>query len=392
MYIEDYQFNHIQSDSTTASRRTSGSLSVLCNIRTDDDTVFPIPIFGGNAVKRSEQSKSAAVARVFDVDPFDGCVAILFEQLHHHRTVTRSSYKAHEYDFYKPHLNSPFPEVNGKVSNACYLNAFDSCFDAYRRKMGKQWRPVPESEIKGTTSSSSTSSPDPLSPHYWVFHAPYNKLVRKTCGRVVYHDFLSRPRAYFEKYAGDQATLCFLKKYEHVPCGETINNRDVIKGFEKLSTAFYEGHVSPSTTIPRAIGNCYTASIFMGLVSLIAQCANGGVDKVMGKTVQMFSYGSGTVASLYSLHVVRSDAAKRALCIMAQNNDVDARLKERKKMPCDEYERIMDAKLVQFHADDQKSSELVPRENVDIEYFYPKLSEWIMTECTFWLNVHFYAI
>ena len=56
--------------------------------------------------------------------------------------VTRSSYKA-----YKPHLNSPFPEVNGKVSNECYLNAFDSCFIAYRKKMNAEWRPISDDQV-----------------------------------------------------------------------------------------------------------------------------------------------------------------------------------------------------------------------------------------------------
>ena len=291
--------------------------------------------------------------------------------------VTRSSYKAHEYDFYKPHLNSPFPEVNGKVSNECYLNAFDSCFTAYRNKMADEWRPVSDIESMEDMEecNESTTSPD-----YWVFHAPYNKLVRKTFGRVVYHDFLNHPQVYYTKYANEEKTMAFLKKYEKIPCHETINNREVIKGFEKLSSVFYERYVSPSTVIPRSIGNCYTASIFMGLVSLIAKCAENP-ENVMGKTVQMFSYGSGTVASLYSLQILKSDAAAQCLSQIVKNNDIGTRFEKRTKLSCDIYEKITDAKQQQFHADDQKCGEMVPSGFVSMEYFYPEFSMncWLQT-------------
>jgi len=276
--------------------------------------------------------------------------------------VTRSSYKAHEYDFYKPYLNSPFPEVNGKVSNECYLNAFDSCFNAYRQKMDSEWRPL--SEDSGADPEST------IAPDYWVFHAPYNKLVRKTFGRVVYHDFLNNPQIYYTKYADNAKTMEFLKKYEKIPCSETINNREVVKGFEKLSAPFYDRYVSPSTVIPRSIGNCYTASIFMGLVSLIQQCAGADVNSVMGKNIQMFSYGSGTVASLYSLRVLNTAGAKEMLTRIVENNDIDSRFEERIKMPCHEYEKITDSKQQQFH-DDQKSGDHVPQGIVAVEYFYP---------------------
>lgn len=269
--------------------------------------------------------------------------------------ITRSSYKAHEYDFYKPHLNSPFPEVDGKVSNACYLNAFDSCFESYYNKIGSKWRPVAD-------DSNTINSPD-----YWVFHAPYNKLVRKTFGRVVYHDFLSRPKIYYTQYAEDKQTMEFLQKYEHIPCNETINDRVVIKGFEKLSASLYDQYVAASSFIPQSIGNCYTASIFMGLISLIVTAAEeNGIGSLLGKTVQI----SGTMASLYSLRVLQSDTAKRALAKIVENNDIEARFEERTKFSCAKYEKIMDEKLKQFHGMDV-IKELVPSGDVSIDQFYP---------------------
>ena len=88
----------------------------------------------------------------------------------------------------------------------------------------------------------------------------------------------------------------------------------------------------------------------------------------------MFSYGSGTVASLYSLQILDSDAARGSLSQIVKNNDIGARFEGRTKMPCDAFEKITDAKLQQFHTDDHKSVDLMPAGTVAIEYFYPKFS------------------
>ncbi|CAN0550944.1 unnamed protein product, partial [Laminaria digitata] len=46
------------------------------------------------------------------------------------------------------------------------------------------------------------------------------------------------------------------------------------------------------------VGNCYTASVFAGLVSVVA--ANGSsLEEDGGARVLMFSYGSGFVATAY---------------------------------------------------------------------------------------------
>ncbi len=67
--------------------------------------------------------------------------------------IIRLTYKLHEYDFYKPYLNS-YPVVNEHVS-------FDSCYNKYIKKSNKN----ENRNIKN---------------NYWIFHVLYNKLVTKT--------------------------------------------------------------------------------------------------------------------------------------------------------------------------------------------------------------------
>ena len=174
--------------------------------------------------------------------------------------------------------------------------------------------------------------------------------------------------------------LTFLKKYENIKYGDTINSREVIKGFEKISKEFYESYVAPSTFIPKSIGNCYTASIFMGLMSLIFKCGNDFENNLMGKTIQMFSYGSGTLASLYSLKVIKSNHSLKLLNKMVKNNDITKRFKQRTKISCDTFTKIMNEKQIQFHNDnndDKMVNDFIPHCIIDKEYFYPN---------TFYLN------
>jgi len=268
----------------------------------------------------------------------------------------RASYKAHEYDFYKPNLNSPYPVVNGHVSNECYMKALDACFTSYKQKMNKNndWRPI-ESE----------SSPD-----YWVFHSPYNKLVSKTFGRVIYHDFINNPQFYYDKFSKDQETISLLKKYENIRYQDTVNARQVIKGFEKISKEYYGSYVAPSTFISKSIGNCYTASIFMGLMSLIFKCGNNLENDLMGKTIQMFSYGSGTMASLYSLKVIKSKESLKLLTKMVKNNDITKRFQQRMKMTCDTFTEITNKKQNQFHNHEPMETDFIPQSIVNKDLFY----------------------
>ncbi|QIS05529.1 hydroxymethylglutaryl-CoA synthase [Nocardia brasiliensis] len=71
-----------------------------------------------------------------------------------------------------------------------------------------------------------------------------------------------------------------------------------LKGIE-ASTARLYADLAPTTIYNRAIGNSYTASLFVGLISLLDHC-----EDLDGKSVALFSYGSGCVAELFSVTMV----------------------------------------------------------------------------------------
>ena len=66
------------------------------------------------------------------------------------------------YDFYKPHGDSEYAVVDGKLSQSAYLTAVDVCWAGLKRKLA-------------TASAASPPSIDDFD--YACLHSPYNKLV-----------------------------------------------------------------------------------------------------------------------------------------------------------------------------------------------------------------------
>ena len=82
---------------------------------------------------------------------------------------------ANVYDFYKPKLDSEYPEVDGPLSVTSYVSALDASYKAYRNKAAK--RNKASGSIKPAFSLADTD--------YHVFHSPYGKQVQKAHARLV---------------------------------------------------------------------------------------------------------------------------------------------------------------------------------------------------------------
>src|SRR6218665_2527411 len=90
----------------------------------------------------------------------------------------RSTYMANVYDFYKPDLNSEYPYVDGPLSNQCYLQALDQCYNVYFDKVNR---------LHGQDETDSGKKPTQIQLGHYdaiLFHAPYCKLVQKSVARL----------------------------------------------------------------------------------------------------------------------------------------------------------------------------------------------------------------
>lgn len=108
----------------------------------------------------------------------------------------------------------------------------------------------------------------------------------------------------------------------HVPfCKMALKGHSLLFGdtpFEKTTISYN-----------KLIGNCYTASLYISLISLLDNS-----EDLKDKNIGMYSYGSGSVAELFSLKIV--DGYKNYLDKTENRNFIENRI----RLNVDEYEEM----------------------------------------------------
>jgi len=225
---------------------------------------------------------------------------------------TRTTHATHVWDFFKPNLDSEYPEVNGALSQTCYLRALDDC---YTRFVNKSQMVRQKDVTVGATD-------------YFLFHSPYNKLVQKSFARLMYQDMLSG--------AEDGASI---EPWKSVPPAETYEDKGLESALKGAAGPKYKEKVAIGCELSKNIGNAYTASVWMNLANLVSS-QGASLDE---KGVVLFSYGSGALASMISIIPTSCNAVaagtgaalidKRfSLKAMQKALDIPARLQRREAL------------------------------------------------------------
>lgn len=197
-------------------------------------------------------------------------------------SLQRHSHAESCWDFYKPEMHSEYPAVDGHLSNTIYLRSVDVCYNAFLNK---------------TTPSGGVDTFD-----YMCFHSPYNKLVVKSVGRLLYNDFIRNPTGC------DPQLAKALGQWhpDQIAPSTTYADRGLDTALKKLSADVYASKCAPSAALSKEIGNSYTGALWMNLVSLVH---NVRADLV-GKRIFMFSYGSGSLATAIGVYPRQPSAAQ----------------------------------------------------------------------------------
>jgi len=85
-----------------------------------------------------------------------------------------------------------------------------------------------------------------------------------------------------------------------MPREQTITDKTVEKTFMGLAKKRFAARVQPSIEVPTMCGNMYCGSVYGSLCSLLANVSS---EKLQGKRVGIFSYGSGLASSFFSFKV-----------------------------------------------------------------------------------------
>lgn len=220
----------------------------------------------------------------------------------------RHSHMENVWDFYKPNKDVEFPTVDGQLSNACYLRALDHCYQGYAAKYAQQ----------NNGAAWSIDKAD-----FVCFHSPYNKLVQKSFGRMLFNDFRASP---------DRAEFKDAQKFLTLSTEASYSDRELETYFLKKSAPLYKAKVQDAAMLPKETGNMYTGSLYAGLISLLSL----QTENLVGKRILLFSYGSGLTASIFSVQV------KSSIKYIADNVALLKRLQDRLLIDPADYTKTMD--------------------------------------------------
>ena len=117
----------------------------------------------------------------------------------------------------------------------------------------------------------------------------------------------------------------------------------------------FDNSFNDITYYNKNVGNCYTASLYLSLLSLIEN-----VDGLEGKRIGMFAFGSGCVAEFFS--GVMCDNYKSKLLKDLHKNT----LEKRQKIDCKTYEQLYNSKRLIDYSDNF----LIDNSNLALPRFY----------------------
>ncbi|CAM9992785.1 unnamed protein product [Scytosiphon promiscuus] len=253
----------------------------------------------------------------------------------------RATHARDEYDFYKP-KHSEYAEVDGRLSQSVYLESVDKCYAGFRAKSAREPRVAAR---PATTQRNGDQLPAPPSVtvdsfDFLSLHAPYNKLVQKGFARMSFLDFRSADPS-SERFR--DLPVAAAAGWRTADLGGTYADRDIDAAFRKVSSGQFKERCLPACTVSREVGNCYTASVFAGLVSVVAG-KGGSLEESGGARILMFSYGSGFIATAYSFKARRSTSGVElfSLAGMQKAMAIEERLSDRLQRTPEEFSQAMD--------------------------------------------------
>jgi len=223
-----------------------------------------------------------------------GAVALLMEKnprLFSVDTSLNGIFSKDVFDFWRP-TGHRVPVVDGKYSIECYLMALEASVSHFQNNLG----------IKRGKLLDSVD--------YLIYHMPFTKMARKAHRHLVNSEHRELP--------DEEREGIFQRTFDQM--------------------------VEPGLLGAREVGNIYTGSVYMGLVSLLQTEGK----KMAGKRVGVFSYGSGCGAEFFLCHF------KKGISKNVKGIRFQEQLERRREIKFNEYEEVYSKtrEEISYHPDD----------------------------------------
>ena len=295
-----------------------------------------------NWIRAEENNNKAAVVIVSDIAKYDigstgeytqgaGAVALLIREdprlMALDQKVASTTIK-NEYDFYRP-FGKETPLVNGSYSNLLYLISVRKAFDSYKEKA------IRTGLINLKDGESVTDYID-----FFAVHLPYRKMGEKALAYLLRHEWRHLPR--WKNVIKEVGLPEPLPKDPRGTIESILADTEFMKSDEQfrrefMQTSFYnevyEKKLESSLEASAIIGNLYTASMYMGLRSLLEVEFKKGTG-LEGKRIGFGSYGSGSSAMVFSA-LIQPEYVE-----VVKKMDLEEEIGPRQKLGMEEYERL----------------------------------------------------
>jgi 3-hydroxy-3-methylglutaryl CoA synthase len=198
-------------------------------------------------------------------------------------------------DFFVPPDSFPFPVVNGDLTKPAYLECQKQALENWKRKNLKKIKKKNLTQIF----------------EYFIFHVPFPKIVEWAA-------------ALFWRHENE-------KSKEHLKLAQCLKNPSLFKEYKrdldrirKLPEFknFFNKKIKPSLKYHPYIGNSYTSSIFVSLISILEKAKKG-------QKIGLTGYGSGAGAICLEGEVMSNNFT----------TDLRKQIKNGKKLSIEKYEK-----------------------------------------------------
>lgn len=225
----------------------------------------------------------------------------------------RATHMEHTYDFFKPDGASEYPTVDGAATVECYTRALEKTYQLWK------------SRAKATLGLDVCLRGNAFD--YVLFHTPFNKMVRKAVARMVWHDMSN---------GDDDVNDEFYEPVKHLRGNLAMHeykNREATKLLVNLTSDLYQLKAEPGAWLARETGNMYTASLYAALCGLVVREG----QKMNGKRILLYSFGSGMAATMLSLKATENFHGR-----IGNDEALLRQLNTRKVVPPQVYSEWMD--------------------------------------------------
>jgi hydroxymethylglutaryl-CoA synthase len=163
-----------------------------------------------------------------------------------------------------------------------------------------------------------------------IYHNPHKKMVMAAYASLLMHEWRNLPRwRTVTEEIGDEPPRSGISDVDYYISGPYQEYRRKFMKSHWFLDSFNE-KIGSSTTAPELVGNSYSASVFVGLDSILE---NDSSD-LTGTNVIMCGYGSGSHA------IIQANVLREGYRQEARKLDLMSRLGTSKKLSIEEYERI----------------------------------------------------